>query len=487
MIATKRGYEMHWKKLLSTKRLRSLMTGKRSREKKDHRTAFERDYGRALFSTPVRRLQDKTQVFPLEPNDAVRTRLTHSHEVANVAHDLARAVASFLHKKGVTYEQVDSIRTIARTCALIHDLGNPPFGHAGEGAISSWFEQKARSYFPDGEPSPDLRKSPLFKGFGAAQGYEGDFLEFEGNAQTLRLLARLQIFAHDYGMNLTCATLSAACKYVRSSKEPKKEDEHHERKKIGYFFSERDVIERLRDEVGTGDARHPITYLVEAADDIVYSSVDLEDGLRKGLYTWKQLEEWLREVGRRKGYFGDVNALLKKKNELIKDADIKGSGRWPDEVQAQAFRTAFIAMAVERAALCFEMRYDEIMAGSYHGELTSDTEFGGLVRVCKDIGREHVYNSTDTLRLEILGRTVIHDLLDLFWEADPTAKKGTFAYKLWHLLSPNYREVYRRSVEKYKLPEAYCRMQLLTDYIAGMTDTFATQLHRRLTNGGPDF
>ena len=266
---------MDWAKLLSAKRVGELMGKKKSKD--DSRTPFERDYGRAVFSTPVRRLQDKTQVFPLEEHDAVRTRLTHSLEVSSVARNLGRQVGIWLEGKGlVSIDQVHDIETISATCGLIHDLGNPPFGHSGETAIQNWF--KSRLYTEklptkDGEATG---KGGIFEGLGTPDEkgryttqYANDFLEWEGNAQTLRLISRLQVLADEYGINLTCATFSAVQKYVSPSNALDKEGKHHEKSKPGFFASENETVELVQKETGTVGVRHPITYLVEASDDIV--------------------------------------------------------------------------------------------------------------------------------------------------------------------------------------------------------------------------
>lgn len=262
---------MNWSQLLSTKRVKALWGEKSSvMIDGDPRSEFDRDYGRTVFSTPVRRLQDKAQVFPLEEHDAVRTRLTHSLEVSSVARSLGEAAERFASgKRELGSAHAGCISTIAATCGLIHDLGNPPFGHAGELAIADWFRKKEKA-----DPN-------IFDDFDPKDGKTGardtqfakDFLNFEGNAQTQRLLSRLQVLADDYGLNLTCGTLSASCKYVAQSDSTDKADQA--RKKHGYFASENDLIARIRSEVGTGEARNPITFLVEASDDIVYSTVDL--------------------------------------------------------------------------------------------------------------------------------------------------------------------------------------------------------------------
>jgi dGTPase len=266
----------------NTTRVRELYeAGGPTKLPQDLRTEFERDYGRAIFSTPVRRLQDKAQVFPLERHDAVRTRLTHSIEVSSVARDLAAAAAEWMLRKKLLTKDTDGrdITTIAATCGLIHDIGNPPFGHSGEIAIADWFKEKLHSdprFFDQlapGAPSPQDSQ------------FAQDFLKFEGNAQTQRLLSKLQILADRYGLNLTCGTLSASCKYTARSNEIEKTV--HERSKPGFFASENELIDRVRRETGTLTARNPITYLVEASDDMCIR-----------LLTWKMVSRKASSHGR---------------------------------------------------------------------------------------------------------------------------------------------------------------------------------------------
>jgi dGTPase len=291
---------VEWAKLLSAKRVGELMGKEKSKE--DSRTPFERDYGRAVFSTPVRRLQDKTQVFPLEEHDAVRTRLTHSLEVSSVARNLGRQVGIWLQgQQLISVGQIHDIETISATCGLIHDLGNPPFGHSGETAIQSWFESRLSAEALPAKRGGDRGSGGLFEGLGSQDKkgkyesqYANDFLKWEGNAQTLRLISRLQVLADEYGINLTCATFSAARKYVSASNELAEDYKRHEKSKPGFFASENETVELVQKETGTVGVRHPITYLVEASDDIVYATGDLEDGVRKGILDWVFLKRELK-------------------------------------------------------------------------------------------------------------------------------------------------------------------------------------------------
>ena len=205
--------------------------------------------------------------------------VTHSLEVSSVARNMAQEVGSWLFQMGhLKQDDVGALSSIAATCGLIHDIGNPPFGHAGELAIQSWFEKKC--------PNSAQGQSEFFQADVTSQ-LAQDFLRFNGNPHMLRLVACLQVLADYRGMNLTCGTLSAACKYLAPSNALTKEV--HERSRTGFFLSEEDLVQRIRAETGTGEARNPITYLVEASDDIVYSVVDLEDGVKKGAISWEDL------------------------------------------------------------------------------------------------------------------------------------------------------------------------------------------------------
>ena len=242
---------MKWSELLNADRRRQTTCPE------DPRIEFERDFDRSVFSTPVKRLQDKAQVFPLEAHDGVRTRLTHSLEVSSVARGLAtRAARWMLEERKISEDMDRQIEAIAATCGLLHDLGNPPFGHAGEDAIRAWFRRPER-------------QDCLQRSLESEQQIQ-DFLKFEGNAQSLRLVATLQILADYNGLNLTFGTLSALCKYVAKSDEADKKSTNRALRKPGYFASEGHIVDEIREKTGTGDARHPICYLVEAADDIFY-------------------------------------------------------------------------------------------------------------------------------------------------------------------------------------------------------------------------
>lgn len=479
---------MEWDKLLSEKRIRELVEGIPAKQSPDERTEHGRDYDRAIFSTPVRRMQDKTQVFPLDPNDSVRTRLTHSLEVSNIARNMARGIGDWLLEEGElkNSRQRDSIESIAATCGLIHDLGNPPFGHAGEKAIQEWFKYQDRK-------DSDLKEKKFFRfveGFGNDEQLKNDFLMFEGNAQTIRLISKLQVLADFHGLNLTCATMSAACKYISPSNEIN--EDLHEKSKLGYFASEQGLINKIQEETGTFGKRNPIAYIVESADDIAYSVVDIEDGVKKGVISWDNLKEKLEEeIELSKKFPQRESEILQlcftKADEYLKRADssILEKGKPLDNAMAQTFRVFAIIQSAEAIKKAFKEKYQNIKNGDYHDELYKDSEAGALIEACKQIGIKYIYPSDENLKLELMGRRVIHDLMDIFWEGASTGNKKEkgFARKIFDLTSRNYRVVYEEALKEKKLPGKYCSMQLMTDYICGMTDTFACTLHKRLTNG----
>jgi dGTPase len=456
---------MNWETLLNPNRRRqtTIVGG--------HRTQFERDFDRSVFSTPVKRLQDKAQVFPLEPHDAVRTRLTHSLEVSCVARGLATSVSEWLTQQGQIKAGDDrSIEAIAATCGLIHDLGNPPFGHSGEDAIRSWFQREDHA-------------EELKKGLSCEQQMQ-DFLRFEGNAQSLRLVATLQVLADRTGLNLTFGTLSALRKYVVPSDKANKDSSNRAWRKPGYFASENGIVDAIKNETGTGDARNPICFLVEAADDIVYLAADVEDAVKKGILRWNDVEAKLdlKSDSILRAIQGKERILKAGRTEVPKDLD--------DDAHAAAFRTAAIGVMTEAVTDMFKKLYQAIMDGKHEGDLLDESEAKELAACLRTIGQTCVYPTRTTLTLELMGRHVIHDLMDIFWEgarALPIGgepKTSKFEGKAAALISANYRRIFRDfATEKKDLPEIYHRFQLVTDYICGMTDSFAKRLHSELFNG----
>lgn len=472
---------MTWDALLSPTRQVNLARGDRIARADPLFNEFDQDHGRAVFSSPIRRLQDKAQVFPMDPTDAIRTRLTHSMEVSSVARGLARRIAvKELGEGRLRPESVRDLETVVATSALLHDLGNPPFGHAGEGAMRDWF----RRQFADHGV-----------GAGLPDAYRRDFELFEGNAQSIRLVSRLQLLVRDDGLNLTCATLGALQKYVVAANDV--DGTSHSKKKPGFFQSEANLVQEVREELGMAPAaRNPLALMMEAADDICYSVVDLEDGTKKGAVQWPHvLEAFRRSEQQDPGRIG--LGLCEKAMEQVdaqKPADMPSDAT--EQAYMQMFRVMFIGRAVKAAANAFEANRDAIMAGDFLGELNDAGDCFPAVKVCKGLGRSHVYREASILRLELRGRRVISDLLDFYWMGAGTAVVGDdgvagpgrgarqgMAERAFDLISENYVRVFRRAVKEEPELIDYHRLQLIADQVCGMTDSYACGLHADLCGG----
>lgn len=457
---------MDWNTLLSPLRIADLEAKIPPTPASGYWTEFDRDYGRAVFSSPVRRLQDKAQVFPMDPTDAVRTRLTHSLEVSSVARGLARAVAHDEVDNGcATRDQASAIESIAATVALLHDIGNPPFGHAGEGAIRNWVASNsgARGNMTDVEWA--------------------DFLNFEGNAQTMRLVSRLQHLARDEGLNLTCGTMAALQKYVPSASHAGS-DGRHSHKKPGFFQSEADLVKSVRNKTGVADGgRNPITLLMEAADDICFAVVDIEDGVKKGVVRWDAIADGVSQDVVGKNLVDSSAVYLRQKA-----GHLVGSAK--DEAAAQIFRVHFIAKAVSACAEAFAQNRTDIMSGSFHREIVEVSTIANVLQTCKKLAAHHVYSHPGILKMELMGCRVISDLMTMYWkgavEADhdgPKRRDGNgMPRRAFALISENYRRVFARSISN-GASKSYARLQLITDQVCGMTDSYACRVHSEVLGG----
>ncbi len=435
----------------------------------DVRTQIERDHDRILFSTPVRRLADKTQVFPLERNDSVRTRLTHSYEVSNLARSLGVALA--FDDKIITDETLKSERNLPAILAAIglaHDLGNPPFGHQGEQAIQAWFEDNRDV----------LKYSQL------TEAMKQDFIKFEGNAQTLRLLTRLQLINDEYGLNLTYATLAALMKYPTAS--DKIDKNHVAKKKHGYFHSEKGIVEEIWKKTGLSEGvRHPLTYVMEACDDIAYAVVDAEDAIKKGLVSFSDLMSYLEHHEN-----GDDAVKIVREQACDKHKRYRKTVLSPAElndISMQMFRVYAIGEMVRDVKDAYTDQKDNIMAGDLKSDLLTVSRSSKLCELLKKFDKEHAYVHRSVLEVELTGYNTIRGLMDFLWEAihqrkgpeNLGSRRSTpFAAYAYNRISENYRRIFEN--DSNPLPVRYKELQLLTDMISGMTDSFALSLYDEL-------
>ena len=447
----------------------------------DPRTEIERDYDRILFSTPVRRLADKTQVFPLDKNDSVRTRLTHSHEVGN----LGRSIGTTLHYHHHVAEGVrDAARNLPSVLAaagLVHDLGNPPFGHQGEVAIQSWFRKN---------------EEDVLSSLGNEQHRE-DFLKFEGNAQGFRLVTRLQVLNDNYGLDLTYATLAAMMKYPTHSHKVNKSSVFS--KKHGFFATEEHIAEDVLLKTGLGfGKRHPISYIMEACDDIAYVVLDAEDAVKKNLASFSDLIAYLEHHASDDPLVRRVVDESKAKHEDYRNNGFQLSPAELNDISMQRFRVFAIGELVKAATQVFVENQSVLIFGECGSSLLAMSRGERLRELLKSFSYKHAYTHPSVLRVELEGYNVIMGLMDLFWaaivdrreSASPVSERNhPFSRYVYGRISENYRRVFEKPIEEISdIPLRYRECQLLTDMISGMTDSFAIDLYRDLCSmmGGYD-
>jgi dGTPase len=432
------------------------------------RTETERDYDRILFSTPVRRLADKTQVFPLEKNDSVRTRLTHSHEVSNLARSVGTNLA---FNKAIASEVPNYLRNVPAMLAaagLAHDLGNPPFGHKGEVAIQDWFKVNEKKW-----NTPDLTV-PM----------KEDFLGFEGNAQTLRILTKLQLLQDEFGLNVTYGTLAALMKYTVPS--DKTDRSSAATKKHGFFQSERAIVEDIWAETGLySGARHPFAYVMEACDDIAYSVLDAEDAVKKSLASFPDLIAFLEHNGRGDPLTKDVCERAKGHNSEFRTGNLSPAEL--NDISMQMFRVHAIGALIAAISDAFLASLPSLMDGSQRKDLIDVSAGQVFCGALKEFDRRHAYVHRAVLEVELTGYRVIQKLMDYFWEAIEIREKSEqigskrpnpFSNYTYNRISENYRRI--AEDPRNTMPLRYREMQLMTDMISGMTDTFAISLCEEL-------
>ena len=385
---------MNWEQLLSLKRFGD--THKRLRKEQDEtRLGFEVDYDRIIFSSEFRSLQDKTQVVPMSKTDFVHTRLTHSLEVSVVGRSLGRKVGQKLlekhpHLRDVHGFQINDFGAIVAAAALAHDIGNPPFGHSGEKAIGEFFKSEDGRYFED-----QLTKKQ----------YE-DLCSFEGNANGFKILTESRQ-GRVGGLRLSYATLGAFTKYPKESL-PKKPTSHIADKKYGFFQSEKNLFEDIANELGIvkrGESddisycRHPLVYLVEAADDICYTIIDFEDGINLGLIQEEFALEYLINLVRDSIQTKTYNALQNTQDRL------------------SYLRSLAINTLIGEAVDVFMKHEEAILAGEFSKALMDHSTYEAQITDIITLSIEKVYQSAEVIDKEIVGYKVIHELLNVFTKA----------------------------------------------------------------------
>ena len=471
---------MNWKELLCEKRRRSFTTSSVS---SDPRNEFQKDYHRIIGSASFRRLQDKTQVFPLDRGDFVRTRLTHSLEVSSFAKSLGqmifRNIIQYKKDSDLTEEDISKICSVLECAGLIHDIGNPPFGHFGEDYVRDWFGRNLPELELGGRKLIDILTPQM----------TADLCHFEGNAQALRLLTKLHFLVDEYGMNLTYTLLNTIIKYPVSSTEINKKSGNIKDKKMGYYYADKDIFEDIVTNTGAVGCRHPLAFILEAADDIAYKTADTEDAVKKGFITYAQLldelknnyisrcaddgerEEYNRAVEKLEGYY--ASAVEKK----VSSPEQNAVQRWIIYVQGVLLRCASYG---------FTSNYQAIMEGTFPYELLAASHGNAIAYALGDIAYRYVFRSKEIYKLEIAAGEIYEFLLTKLTRAailyDTEYESSAIEQRIMRLVSENYIRAYRVSSEgKDEAEKLYLRLMLVTDYICGMTDGYARKLYRELS------
>jgi dGTPase len=446
---------MEWDRLLSRERLGREAE---SAQPRPGRSEFDSDVGRIIFSGAFRRLGRKTQVHPLAPNDHVHTRLTHSMEVAHVGRALGKELGQRITNHLPEGYTAEDLGTIVHAACLAHDLGNPPFGHGGEEGMIHWFETNGPSFFKN-----------------LSNDYKRDLIAIEGNAQGFRIVSQTENHLFGGGLQLTYATLGAFHKYPWTSRKGEK--------KFGSFLSEENLLNQVGEKLGlvsTGNSswcRHPLAYLVEAADDICYSIIDLEDAVELKILPFEQVVEFFLE------------AFDGTEKEKIKREFVPGNNH---RINLARLRGHVFDKAISTAIGAYMEAYLEIMAGRYNGNIFdlldhADPTFK-MIYGAKALGRKQVYNDIKKIEMEI-GCYAIFDILlrELCTAAlnqaevlSDRAKEAALSWKSGHVL----QLLGDHAPTTINGPpggwSSYQCLRRVIDYVMGMTDNYAVYISRQI-------
>ena len=437
---------MNWQQLISNKRLGQ---EHKHTERHDDRTEFKRDYDRLIFSAPFRRLQNKTQVFPLPGSVFVHNRLTHSLEVASVGMSLGNDVATKLIQKHPELKDTlfAEIGQIVATACLAHDMGNPPFGHSGEKAI--------QTYFTEG-PGRDLQRE-------VSHQFWDDITHFEGNANAFRLLTHQFKGRRIGGFVMTYSMLASIVKYPYSSSAPSKKG------KFGFFNEEKDIYRKIADELGIscisepGEplryARHPLVYLVEAADDICYEIMDIEDAHKLKILSYEETSALLLSFFEKETQDKILQRILEE-------------GLTDDNEKIVYMRACLIGKLENECVKVFVDHEEDILNGTFEGSLIdhiSDLQCEAYKK-CASLSVKRIYKSRPVLDVELSGYKIMETLMGHFIEA---ARHPERFYS---------KQLISRVSSQYDIdaPDLETRLMAVIDYISGMTDVYALDVYQKI-------
>lgn len=494
----KKLYPIDWRKYLEPERQRK--SGSHASKDWDYRNPFESDLGRVIFCPAIRRMHDKTQVIPLTSGDTILTRLTHSMQVMSVAESLAHFYTRSDEFKKIygdkAYEYDADISAILRTAALLHDIGNPPFGHFGEVTIQNYFKKHLEDHHIITE------RQAL------------DFTQFDGNALGLRIVSMLQYTGTLDGLNLTYPTLGAYLKYPNKGKAKNGDKEYVGEHKHGIFVTEDKLFDNIvkccNMKVNEKKIkRHPLSFLVEAADSICYGTMDMEDGYNIQWYTFDDMVKTLNRY---------IYKTAKEKNKLVALKDfctnkknpetfsieklIKFDRRWNNRTAKDKrrlildFRVKLIGYLTKLAIDVFMKNLEAIDNGDYSYELLKDEEididvFGAL----SEFAQRKIISRRDIQELELTGNSVINGLLDILMSYAFSEDKK-FRKKIKAVISKSRMEAmiheFKYNKVKYKIfneedlwkfdieqLDNYSKLRLIVDFVASMTDKYSVELYQK--------
>ena len=436
---------MNWSKLLSTKR-----TGQENKASEHHdRTQFQRDYDRLIFSSPFRRMQDKTQVFPLPGSVFVHNRLTHSLEVASVGRSLGNNVSRFLIENNKTSTPLaEELGSVTAAACLAHDMGNPPFGHSGEKAISQFFKSGAGKNYEEA-----VGNSAIWN----------DFINFEGNANAFRLLTQQFAGRRKGGFALTYTTVSSIVKYPYASGT-------QGMKKYGFFQSEKESYYSIAEELVIPEVsgksgvfkRHPLVYIVEAADDICYQIMDIEDAHKLGILSTEETREILL------AFF--EKDQLNRIDEIFREVTDTNE-------QIAYLRANIIGKLVNACTNIFCENHDAILEGDFNFPLISclNGTSAKAMQKCIETGYKRIYRHQSVAEIEVAGFKIIDSLLNEFIHA-VLNPNDHYSGLLLPFIPYQFRVIDNKSVS--------LKIQAVLDFISGMTDVYALDLFRKINGIG---
>jgi dGTPase len=446
---------MTWDKYLNNNRLRP----SKREISRDPRNDFESDFGRVIFSPAMRRMHDKTQVFPLTADDNIHSRLTHSMEVMAIGHSLGLRLCenkNFIKKTGRDENSLfRQIPVLLKNACLVHDIGNPPFGHFGETVMQNYFSKLFAS-----KTIIKLKENEY-----------GDFTEFDGNAQGFRVLTKLQILDDIYGLNLTYATLGTFLKYPNVGKIDKSK---LATKKRGVYQSEKDYLEKVALHCnlkrGRKIIRHPLCYLMEAADSICYLVMDIEDGYNKGWYGYDHIKSKLSRIG----------SVKKKIQELDKRKIEFGE----EITKIVTLRIFLISTLIDIAITNFTKNLDSICNGTYNHELIYEDK-NKLAETLQDFCLTEIFPKRDIQSLELTGHSVLSGLLDYYinfiFHADKNYRKRATGLISSSIIKAALIESGLPPNSKFDELSNYYKLRVIVDFISGMTDQFALNHYQKLS------